>query len=56
MPIINVRDNENNRLKRNTKKEKKESKRKTNKDIKEQGRTEAIMKGWELNNFPVHLS
>ena len=28
----------------------------TNKDRKEQGLTEAIMKGSELNDFVVHLS
>ena len=27
----------------------------TNKDRKEQGRTEAIVKGLELNDFVVHL-
>ena len=39
MPIISVRDNKNNRWKRNSKQ---------NKDGKEQGGTEAIVKGWEL--------
>ena len=29
---------------------------KTNKDRKEQGRTEAIVQEWELNDFVVHLS
>ena len=53
MPIIHVRDNENNRWKRNTKKERK---RKRNKDRKEQGVTEAIVKGWELNDSVMHLS
>ena len=38
-----------------TKKQNKKN-RKTNKSIKEQGRTEAIVKGLELNNFVVHLS
>ena len=42
MPIISVRDNENSRWKRNTK-----SNKETNKNIKEQGETEAIVKGWE---------
>ena len=28
----------------------------TKKDRKEQGGTEAIVKGWELNDFVVHLS
>ena len=40
---------------RNEKKNQKKT-RKTNKSIKEQGRTEAIVKGLELNNFVVHLS
>ena len=40
---------------RNEKKKNKKN-RKTNKIIKEQGRTEAIVKGLELNNFVVHLS
>ena len=31
-------------------------KNKANKDRQEQGGTEAIMKGWELNDFAVHLS
>ena len=29
---------------------------KTNKDRKQQGGTEAIVEGWELNDFVVHLS
>ena len=33
----------------------KNNKRKTNKNRKEQGE-EAIMKGWELSGFVVHLS
>ena len=48
MSIISARDNENNRWKRNSTKK--------NKDRKEQGGTEAMMKGWELNDFVVHLS
>ena len=48
MPIIRVRDNENNSWKRNARKEKIE------KDRKEQGGTEAIVKGWELNDFVVY--
>ena len=52
MLIISVRDNENNRKKR----KKKNKNRKTNKSIKEQGRTEARVKRLELNNFVVHLS
>ena len=34
----------------------KRKKTKTNKDRKEQGGTETIVKGWELNDFVVHLS
>ena len=34
----------------------KKQKQKTNKDRKEQGQTEAIVKGSELNDFVVHLS
>ena len=49
MPIISVRDNENNRWKRNAK---------INRDKggRTGGGTEAIVKGWELNDFVVHLS
>ena len=53
MPIISIRDNENSRRKRNTKSNKNKQ---TNKDRKEQGGTEAIVKGSELNDFVVHLS
>ena len=42
-------DNEYNRWKRSTEKKKKKKK----KDRTEQGRTEAIVKGWELNDFVV---
>ena len=52
MLIISVRDNENSIGKRNAKHNKKE----TNKYRKEQGGTEAIVKGRELNDFVVHLS
>ena len=45
MPIISVIDNENNRWKRNTKKEKE---RKIG--------TDAMVKEWELNDFVVCLS
>ena len=51
MSKISIRDNENSRWKRNTKKQQKHKK-----DRKEQGGTEAIVKGWELNDFVVHLS
>ena len=52
MLITSAKDNENNRWKRNAKKNKK----KTNKDGKNKGETEAIKKGWELDDFVVHLS
>ena len=50
MAIISIRGNENNRWKRNTHTNKK------SKDRKEQGETEAIVEGWELNDFVVHIS
>ena len=50
MPIIMRRDNENNSWKRNAK-----TKQRNKKDREEQGGTEAIVKGWELNDFVVHL-
>ena len=37
-------------------KKKRKKQQKTNKDRKEQGGTEAIVKGSELNDFVVHLS
>ena len=36
--------------------QKKQKKTNKNKDRKEQGGTKAIVKGWELNDFVVHLS
>ena len=51
IPIISVRDNKNSRWDRNAKNNKK-----PNKDRKEQREIEAIVKGWELNDFGVHLS
>ena len=36
--------------------EKHENNKKTSKYRKEQGRTEAIVKGWELNHFVAHLN
>ena len=54
MLIISVRGNENSRWKKNVKK--KNNNKQTNKDRKEEGGTEAIAKGWELNDFVVHLS
>ena len=57
MPIISVRDNENNRWKKNAKKkQQQQNKSKTNKNRKEEQRTEAMVEGWELNYFVVHLS
>ena len=53
MLIISVKDNENNGWKRNAKTK---TKSKTKQNRKEQGETEAIVKGWELNGFVVHLS
>ena len=53
MSITSVRDNENNRWKRTKKpKNTKKKQRKT----KEQGGTEVIVKGRELNDFVVHLN
>ena len=54
MLMISLRDNENNIWIRNGKKN--NNKKQTNKDRKEQGWTEAIVKWWELNGFIVHLS
>ena len=53
MPIISVRDNENNRLKRNIEKS---TQTNTQKPKRTRGGTEAIVKSWELNDFVVHLS
>ena len=50
MPKISVRDNENSRWKRNAKNNKK-----VNKDRKEQGQVEDIVKGSGVNDFAVHL-
>ena len=50
MPIVSARDN---RWKRNAKKV---TNKQTNKDKQEQETPEAIVKGWELNDFVVHLS
>ena len=41
---------------RETQKKQQQQQQKTNKDRKEQGETEAIVKGWELHDFVVHLS
>ena len=54
MPIVSARDN---RWKRNAKKvTNKQTNKQTNKDKQEQETPEAIVKGWELNDFVVHLS
>ena len=37
-------------------KRKKQQQKKPKKDRKKQGGTEAIVKGWELNDFVVHIS
>ena len=47
MPIVSVRGNENKRWKRHAKKKKKETKREKNKGA------DALVKGWELNDFFV---
>ena len=47
MPIINVRDYENNRWKRKAKRTKTE---------RSKGVTQAIVKVWELNGFVARLS
>ena len=54
MPIISVRDNTNGRWKRNAK----TTTKKQNKGARQKGGrgTKAIVKGWELNDFVVHLS
>ena len=57
IPIISVRDNENNGWKRNAKKTKRQQQQKNpKKDRKEQGGMETIAKGWELNDLVVLLS
>ena len=59
MLIISIRDNENNRWKRNAKAKKQKKKTTATKKKQRQKRTwgaEAIVKGWELNDFPVQLS
>ena len=48
MPIISVKDNENNRWKRNSHRRAKTEKNK--------GVTKAIMKAWELNDSAVQLT
>ena len=47
MPIISVRDNENNRWKRSAEKKLRHKRTRA---------TKAIVKGWELNDFVVCLS
>ena len=59
MPIIRVRDNESSRWKRNgdnNNNKNKQTNKQTNKGRKEQGGTDTIVKGSELNDFVVHLS
>ena len=53
MPIISARDNENSRWKRNAKKK---TAKKTKQRQKGARGKEAIAKGWELNDFVVHLN
>ena len=56
MLIISARDNENNRWKRNAQKQQQQQQQQNNKERKEQGRIEAIVNEWELNDFVVHLT
>ena len=51
MPIISVRNNENNRWKRNAEKKKREKKKQ-----KKTSGTDAIAKGWEIKDFVELLS
>ena len=54
MPVISVKDNKNNRWKRNAK-----TKQKTKKHTHTKNRTRgtaAITKGWEINDFVERLS
>ena len=51
MPITSVKDNEKNRWNRNAKKKKKKKKKKNGTRD-----TEAIAKGWEINDFVERLS
>ena len=53
MPIIIVRDNENNRWNRNAKQQQQQQQQQRQKRTKG---AEPIVKGWELNYFFVHLS
>ena len=53
MLIISVRDNENNRWKRNANKKKQKQQQQRQKRTRG---TKVIVKGWELNDFVVHLS
>ena len=50
MPIISVRDNENNSWKKNAKKTKNKQRQKRTRG------TEAIVKEWKLNDFVARLS
>ena len=45
MSIVGVRHNENNRRKKSKREKNKQTNKQTNKDEKQQGRTEAIVKG-----------
>ena len=55
MPIISVRDNENNRWNKNAKKQQQQQKEKQTETEKNKG-TEAIAKGRELNDLLVNFS
>ena len=54
MSTTSVRDNGNDRWKRNEKKQQRKTKKLQKR--KRTRETEAIVKGWELNDFVVHLS
>ena len=61
MPIISVeitktRDEKETQPSSPPKKNPSKTNKQTNKDRKEQGGTEAIVNGWGLNDFVVHLS
>ena len=55
MSLSSVRDSENNRWKRDTKK-KTEKNKQRQKRTRWWGGAEAIVGGWEQNDFVVHLS
>ena len=56
MPIISVRDNENKRWNKNAKQQQQPQQKEKQAETKKNKGTEAIVKGWELNDFAMHLS